>query len=125
MTHILVVDDSPTQVHLVSYILKNNDYEVLTAKDGEQALEVASAEQPALILLDIILPRVNGYEVCRQLKATPETKNIPVVMLTSKSRDKDRHWGLEQGADDYLAKPFDEQSLLTIIEKFVVAKVQE
>ena len=112
---ILVVDDSPTQLRLVTTSLQGKGYTVLTAADGEEALEKASKERPNLIVLDIILPKKNGFQVCRQLKTSPDTKDIKILMLSSKSQDSDRFWGLKQGADGYLTKPFEEEELLANI----------
>ena len=96
---ILVVDDSPTDLKLVSTPLKNHGYEVVTAVDGEDALSKVSRENPQVIVLDVILPKKNGFQVCRQIKTAPDTKDIKILLLTSKSQDSDRFWGLKQGAD--------------------------
>ena len=119
MSRILLVDDSPSVTFMVKRMLVEGGYEVMTATDGEGALRLAIQEQPSLILLDVILPKLNGFEVCRQLKATPQTAHIPVVMITSKTKDKDRRWGIEQGADDYITKPFDSRDLLSVVGRFV------
>lgn len=113
---ILVVDDSPTDLKLMTAPLRSKGYQIITAVDGEEALEKASREHPRLIVLDVILPKKNGFQVCRQLKTTPDTEDIKIVMLTSKTQDSDRFWGLQQGADEYLTKPFDEEHFLTRIE---------
>ncbi len=97
---ILVVDDSPTEMSMVMGALQGKGFHVSTAVDGEEALEKAIREHPTLIVLDIILPKKNGFQVCRQLKTTPETKDIKIIMLSSKSQDSDRFWGLKHGADD-------------------------
>ena len=110
---ILVVDDSPTDLKLVSAPLQNRGYLVITASDGEEALEKAVREHPELIVLDIILPKKNGFQVCRQLKTSVDTKDIKILMLSSKSQDSDRYWGLKQGADAYLTKPFADEELLS------------
>jgi DNA-binding response OmpR family regulator len=110
---ILVVDDSPTDLKLVSAPLQNQGYLVITASDGEEALEKAVREHPELIVLDIILPKKNGFQVCRQLKTSVDTKDIKILMLSSKSQDSDRYWGLKQGADGYLTKPFADEELLS------------
>jgi twitching motility two-component system response regulator PilH len=119
MSSILIVEDSPTVLHIVKERLEKVGYEVLEATDGEQALQIASAEKPGLILLDVILPKINGYQVCRKLKAQPYTNAIPVIMLTSKAKDTDRLWGLEQGADAYITKPIDADELLSVIGQFL------
>jgi twitching motility two-component system response regulator PilH len=112
---ILVVDDSPTDRRLVVRSLQQQGYTVVTAVDGEDALDKASAEQPDLIVLDVILPKLNGFAVCRELKADPHTKNIPIILLTSKTLETDRYWGLRQGADGYMIKPFADEELLASV----------
>lgn len=116
---ILVVDDSPTELNLMTAPLKKEGYQIITAVDGEEALEKAKSENPVLIVLDVILPKKNGFQVCRQLKTAPDTKDIKILMVTSKSQDTDRFWGLKQGADEYLAKPFEEDELLTNVAKLL------
>jgi twitching motility two-component system response regulator PilH len=115
--HVLVVDDSPTDRQLVTTLLLREGYVVTTAIDGEDALEKIAAERPPLIVLDIILPKMNGYQVLRQLKATPETRDIKVILVSSKSQESDRFWGLKQGADDYIAKPYPDEQLLAAVGK--------
>jgi twitching motility two-component system response regulator PilH len=112
---ILVVDDSPTDLRLVTGVLRDQGYRLLTAADGEEALETAARENPDLVLLDVILPKKNGFQVCRQLKSSPETSGIKVVLLTGKSQESDRFWGLKQGADAYLTKPFAQEELLASV----------
>jgi twitching motility two-component system response regulator PilH len=112
---ILAVDDSPTELRLVTSLLQTKGYRVITATDGEDALTKALAERPNLIVLDIILPKKNGFQVCRQLKTTPETQDIKVVLLSSKSQDSDRFWGMKQGADAYVTKPFEDEELLKAV----------
>lgn len=114
---ILVVDDSPIENRLVSNLLTNEGYRVLTASDGEEALTKASQEKPDLIVLDVVMPKKNGFETCRSLKTLPNTKDIKVVMLTSKNQKSDQFWGKAQGADEYLTKPFKEQELLAAISR--------
>ena len=112
----MIVEDSPTFMKMITDLLGENGYDLVNAVDGEEALEKATAENPELIILDVILPKKNGFQVCRQLKTTPETKDIKVLMLTSKTQDSDRYWGLKQGADDYMTKPFEEAELLTKVD---------
>jgi twitching motility two-component system response regulator PilH len=109
---VLVVDDSPTERHLMLAALEGKGYRLITAEDGEDALEKAQRELPDAILLDVILPKKNGFQVCRQLKTSPDTQEIKIILVTSKTQDSDRFWGLKQGADDYLIKPFDGPELL-------------
>jgi twitching motility two-component system response regulator PilH len=116
---ILVVDDSPTDLGVITAPLVDKGYRVVTAVDGEEALEKAIQEHPRLIVLDVILPKKNGFQVCRQLKTSPDTQDIKIVMVTSKSQDSDRFWGLKQGADEYLTKPFHEAELLASVAKFM------
>lgn len=116
---ILVVDDSPTDLKLVSAPLKDKGYRVVTAVDGEEALQKAMSEHPKVIVLDVILPKMNGFQVCRQLKTAPDTKDIKILLLTSKNQDADRFWGLKQGADEYMTKPFSDAELLTHVAKLL------
>lgn len=117
--NILVVDDSPTELNMIVAALKKGRYRISTAIDGEEALEKAAASPPDLIVLDIILPKKNGFQVCRQLKTAPGTKDIPIILLSSKSQDSDRFWGLKQGADDYMTKPFEDDDLLENVAKLL------
>jgi twitching motility two-component system response regulator PilH len=112
---ILLVEDSPTERRLVSAALQRGGYRVITASDGEEAVAKAGSELPQLIVLDIILPKMNGYQVCRKLKGNEDTQDIKILMLSSKSQESDRFWGLKQGADDYLTKPFVEDELLEAV----------
>lgn len=116
---ILIVEDSATDMHIAEKICKDNGYEVITATEGEVAIELAKKHKPSLVLLDVILPKQNGFQVCRQLKKTPETENIKVVMVTSKSQPSDKFWGMKQGADEYVFKPYDEKDLLEAIKKHI------
>ena len=88
-----------------------------TAVDGEDALAKVAAEQPPLIVLDIIMPKMNGYQVLRHLKGAPETRDIKVILVSSKNQESDRFWGLKQGADDYIAKPYPEEALLAAVSE--------
>ena len=109
---ILVVDDEIYIVHILDFSLGMEGYEVLTALDGEQALEKARAEKPDLIVLDIMMPKLDGYETCKALKSNPETKDIPVILLSAKGRNVDQKVGFEVGADDYITKPFSPRKLV-------------
>jgi twitching motility two-component system response regulator PilH len=116
---ILVVDDSPTEQKLVTAALQAKGYRIITAADGDEAIEKASKEQPKLIVLDVVMPKKNGYQVCRQLKTTAATQNIKVLLLTSKNQDADKFWGMKQGADAYLTKPFVETELCANVAKLI------
>ena len=112
---ILVVDDSPTEQKLVASALVARGFRVITACDGEEALAKAVKEQPRLVVLDVVMPKKNGFQVCRQLKNAADTSHIKVVLLTSKSQQSDRSWGLRQGADGYVTKPFADGELLAAV----------
>jgi len=116
---ILVVDDSPTELRLLTAPLKTKGYTVITAVDGEEAIQKACAHLPRLMLLDVIMPKKNGFQVCRQLKTSPETKDIKIIIISSKSQESDKFWGMKQGADEYMVKPFDEKTLLANVAKFM------
>ncbi|MEZ4527402.1 MAG: response regulator [Desulfobacterales bacterium] len=117
---ILVVEDSPTHMRFITEALKSEGYSrIITAANGEDALLKAAEQKPHLMILDVILPGKNGYQVCRQIRNSPETHNIRVLMLTSKDQDSDRFWGMKQGADVYLTKPCERADLLKHVEKLM------
>lgn len=119
---ILIVDDERDIVNNLCIALETKDYETLKAYDGLEALEIARKEKPDLILLDIVMPKLNGYQVCRELKNDDTTKSIPILMLTAKTQESDRFWGKETGADEYITKPFDILALLEKIKQFLEKK---
>lgn len=114
---ILVADDSPTELRLVLDALGKKGYQIVTAIDGEDAIEQARKHQPRLAILDIIMPKKNGFQVTRALKTDAETSNMKVLLLSSKDQDSDKFWGMKQGADEYLTKPFDEDALLAAVAR--------
>jgi two-component system phosphate regulon response regulator PhoB len=116
---VLVVDDEPDAVELIEFNLKSNGYEVVTAADGEEALAKARAVLPALIILDIMLPEVDGMEVCKILRRDQRTSAIPIIMLTAKAAEIDRVLGLELGADDYVTKPFSPRELVLRVKRLL------
>ena len=116
---ILVVDDSPTDLHLMTSMLDGKGYSIITAIDGEGAMEKTAKNHPDLILLDVVLPQKNGFQICRELKTSPNTKNIKIVLVTGKSQETDRLWGMKQGADAYITKPFKKEELLDTVSKFI------
>ena len=116
---ILVVDDEPYIVELLKLRLESNGYEVLIADDGDTGLEKAETEKPDLILLDVMMPTINGVEVCRLLKENQFTKHIPVILLTVKNQQKDRVLGLSAGSDFYIAKPYDPRDLLDKVNQAI------
>jgi two-component system phosphate regulon response regulator PhoB len=119
MPKILVVDDEPDAVELISFNLKGAGFEVITAGDGAAALKAARLYAPSLILLDLMLPEVDGLEVCKLLRRDPATTGIPVIMLTAKAAEIDRVLGLELGADDYVTKPFSPRELVLRVKKLL------
>ena len=118
-TKILVVDDEPDVVELVDFNLKAAGYDVVTATDGEEALKKARAVLPSLIILDLMLPEVDGLEVCKILRRDPQTSGIPIIMLTAKAAEIDRILGLELGADDYVTKPFSPRELVLRVKRLL------
>ena len=109
---ILVVDDSPTERLALTELLTREGYQVLTAENGEQALALARAELPDLVLMDVVMPGTNGYQATRTIVRDDATRDIPVIMCTSKGLETDKIWGMRQGAFDYMVKPIDHKTLL-------------
>src|SRR5204862_7282034 len=116
---ILIVDDEPDALELIQYNLKAAGYDVATAADGEEAIQKARTAQPALIILDVMLPEVDGLEVCKTLRREPTTATIPIIMLTAKAAEIDRVLGLELGADDYVTKPFSPRELVLRVKSLL------
>ena len=117
---VLLVEDSLTQQEMIADILERKGLKVDLAKDGLEALDKIKANCPDLVVLDIIMPKMNGYEVCRNIKSDPKTKDIPVIMCSSKSEEFDRYWGMKQGADAYISKPFHPKELLGTVKQFLL-----
>lgn len=109
---ILVVDDSPTERFFVTDLLTKNGYQVITAENGEEGIAKTKAELPDLVIMDVVMPGLNGYQATRTLTRDEATKNIPVIVCTSKGQETDKIWGLRQGAMDYLVKPVKPEELL-------------
>ena len=109
---VLIVDDSPTETRILSTTLSKAGYRVETATNGEEGVQAARALRPDVILMDVIMPVLNGYQATRILRRDAETAHIPIIMVTTKDLQTDRTWGLRQGASDYLTKPIDRQLLL-------------
>lgn len=116
---ILLVEDSPTEMKLMQQALQGKGYNLISAIDGEEAMQKVTQHKPDLVLLDIILPKKNGFQVCRQLKTSPETQSTKIILISSKSQDTDRFWGLKQGADEYLTKPVSPEVLLAKVAQYV------
>jgi twitching motility two-component system response regulator PilH len=119
MSTILVVEDSITQREIMIDLLKGSGLYVTIATNGVEALEHVQGNRPDLVVLDIVMPRMNGYEVCRRLKADPKTQNVPVVMCSSKGEEFDRYWGMKQGADAYISKPFQPMELVGTVKQLL------
>lgn len=112
---ILIVDDSPTERYFLTDILIKNGFSVSTAENGEEALLKIKSDKPHLILMDIVMPGQNGFQVTRAISRDPLTQDVPIIICTSKGQETDRIWGLRQGARDYIVKPVDPQELLAKI----------
>jgi len=110
--NVLVVDDSPTDTHLVTQILKKQGFNVIFATSGEEGIAVAKKEKPDLVLMDIVMPGMSGFEATRAIARDPETSHIPVIICSTKGQETDKAWGLRQGAKDYIVKPVNEKLLL-------------
>ncbi len=116
MATVLIVDDSKTQLALVKSWLEQHGLSTLSADNGDLALSLAAAARPDLVLMDIVMPRMNGFQATRKMSRDPRTADIPIILITSKSQKADRVWGLRQGAVDYLVKPVSEHDLLQRVE---------
>jgi twitching motility two-component system response regulator PilH len=119
MARILIVDDSPSQLMGIRRIVEKLGHEALTAEDGAAGVEVAKRELPDLILMDVVMPNLNGFQATRSITREPSTKHIPVILVTTKDQDTDRMWGMRQGARAYLTKPFSEEELAAVITSHV------
>ncbi|HEU5193849.1 MAG TPA: response regulator [Methylomirabilota bacterium] len=119
MAKVMVVDDAYSELKLMESILRNAGHQVVTLIDGEALEDKVSSERPDVVLLDIVLPKRNGFELLRSLKKNEQTKTTPIVLVSSKNQESDKAWGRRQGADDYLPKPFTSDQLLTMVGRFV------
>jgi twitching motility two-component system response regulator PilH len=117
MARILIVDDSPSQLMGIRRIVEKLGHEALTAEDGAAGVEVAKRELPDLILMDVVMPNLNGFQATRSISREPTTKHIPVILVTTKDQETDRMWGMRQGAKAYLTKPFSEDELAAAITR--------
>ncbi|AJP49104.1 chemotaxis protein CheY [Rugosibacter aromaticivorans] len=118
---VLIIDDSPTERFLLTQILAEGHFEIFTADNGEEGIARAKNLQPDLILMDVVMPGINGFQATRQLSRDEATKNIPIIMCTTKSQQSDKAWGLRQGALDYVTKPVEGPLLLAKIAALGVA----
>jgi CheY-like chemotaxis protein len=121
MAKILIADDSATAVAQMRRTLLPLGHTILVAVDGEEAVRRIQAERPDLIIVDVVMPKVNGFELCRTIRALPGLKDLPIIVVTSMDRESDRFWGLKQGADEYLVKPVDPEVLRDKVRQYLQA----
>ncbi|HIK56827.1 MAG TPA: response regulator [Synechococcales cyanobacterium M55_K2018_004] len=119
MTTVLIVDDSQTLRHMLSELLQNSGLKVIEATNGAEAKAKIQAKIPDLVITDLIMPEMNGYELCRWIKSQPTTQNLPVLICSTKSEEFDRYWGMKQGADAYITKPFHPPDLLNTVKQLL------
>mgnify|MGYP001164088318 CR=1 FL=1 len=119
MALILIADDSPTEIYLLKKILEKHSHRIIVAEDGQQAIELTQAERPDLILMDVVMPNLNGFQTTRQLSKDPSTRNIPIIIISSKDQETDKLWGLRQGAKGYLSKPTNEKMLMSKVDQLL------
>ena len=119
MAKILIADDSLAELQLFQQTLESTGHTIMTVMDGEAAEEKLKSEKVDLIILDVIMPKKNGFQVCRDIRSSDRYKNIPVIMVTSKDQESDKFWGMKQGADEYLTKPFKPEDLLKVVKKYI------
>jgi CheY-like chemotaxis protein len=119
---VLVVDDSPTAMFMVTTILKREPYDLVKARDGQEAIEVAAAERPDLILMDVVMPRKTGFEACRELKRREDTKAIPVILVTTRGEGENVEAGFQSGCNDYVTKPINALELITKVRDHMGAR---
>lgn len=122
MSTVLIVDDSSTLREMIAGLLINAGMTVIEAKDGLEAKKMIESNPPDLVVLDIVMPNMNGYELCRWIKNTPATQTMPVVICSSKSEEFDRYWGMKQGADAYIAKPFRPNDMVDTVKQLLRGK---
>jgi len=121
MAQILIVDDSPTEAHILKGMLEKNGFDIETAENGTEGIERAKELKPDLILMDVVMPGLNGFQATRQLTRNAETADIPVIIVTTKDQETDRVWGLRQGAKDFLTKPVAEKTLMEKVNAILAA----
>jgi CheY-like chemotaxis protein len=116
---VLVVDDSWTDLTLIATPLRECGYDVITAVDGDEAVEKVLHERPQLVVLDVILPKQNGFQLCRRLKQMEQSRDIPIILISGKNTPLDKRWGMQQGAELYLTKPFNKEELIASVRSLV------
>ena len=119
MAKILIADDSLAELQFFQATLQSTGHTIITVMDGEAAEEKVKSEPIDLIILDVIMPKKNGFQVCRTIKTDDQYKNIPIIMVTSKDQESDKFWGMKQGADEYLTKPFNPEDLVKAVKKYI------
>jgi twitching motility two-component system response regulator PilH len=119
MATILIVDDMQTDRMLIGGVAASAGHNVVYASTGKEALDAARRDKPALVLMDVLMPDMDGFKTCREMKKDPGLSAVPIVMITSKSTDSDRFWARKQGADDLLGKPFKSEDLTAVIRRYV------
>ena len=119
MARILIVDDSPSQLMGIQRIVEKLGHEIFTATDGAAGVEVAKQVLPDLVLMDVVMPNLNGFQATRSISREPTTRHIPVILVTTKDQDTDRVWGMRQGAKAYITKPFSESELADVINQYI------
>ncbi|MEB4592044.1 response regulator [Candidatus Thiothrix sp. Deng01] len=122
--HVLIIDDSLAETRIFTILLEKKGYKVSVACNGQEGIEVAKTRQPDVILMDVVMPLLNGFQATRELTRSPETAHIPIIVCSSKSAETDRVWALRQGAKAYLVKPVDSRVLLAAIKQFVSGAAQ-
>ena len=121
MARILVIDDSPTETHHFVNVLAKHGHDVFTATNADDGINLAGDEKPDIILMDVVMPGINGFQATRHLTRSERTKHIPVIIVSSKNQDTDVVWGQRQGAKGYLTKPIDEKTLISTVNEFLCA----
>ncbi len=121
MSVVLIIDDSPTELHLFQNMLERCGFATLVADSGEEGVRQAKASRPGCILMDVVMPGMNGFQATRKLTQDPDTAGIPVIMITTKDQETDKIWGMRQGAVEYLVKPIDEKQLVAKINEVMAA----
>ncbi len=121
MARVLIVEDSPTEMHQLVNLLSKHGHQVITASSGEDALKIAGDENPDVILMDVVMPGINGFQATRQLTRGPTTKHIPVIIVSTKNQDADKVWGERQGASGYVTKPVAEKVLISTLNQVLGA----
>ncbi len=119
MSKILIIDDSLVEIKILQSILAGMGHQIIVARNGEEGEKTAKVLSPDLIFLDVVMPKKNGFQVCRDLRKVPQFKDTPIIMLTSKSQDTDKFWGKQQGATEYIVKPYKTRQIVEVLAKYL------